>query len=186
MGTPGMLWATLGPLTRALDRPEVAPERSWVTPGTLWATPGRLLVHFWSLLVPKSSSKGGLGGSKKYFFLKIVMFHDLSVGVVPDEHQGIENPSIFGTKIDPKSTTASTFTPGCSFSSSGMTFGLPWSAFRFSWITFGPLWATFGALQCSKSAPRGPQGYPKSTPRVSRGRPRASQEHPKRPSDAQV
>ena len=46
----------------APGRPQVALERFWVTLGMLWATLGRLLIDFWSLLVPKSSSKGGLGG----------------------------------------------------------------------------------------------------------------------------
>ena len=73
--THGGLWATLGRLGRALGRPEVALERSSVTFGTLWVTLGRLLVHFRSLLVPKSSSKGSLGGSKKVLFLKKVILN---------------------------------------------------------------------------------------------------------------
>ena len=70
---------------------QVALERSWVTLGMLWATLGRLFVDFWSLLVPKSSSKGALGGIKNHVFLKTVFVHDLSVGVEPQQHQGIEN-----------------------------------------------------------------------------------------------
>ena len=53
---------------RALGRAEVALERSGVTLGMLWATLGRLLVHFWSLLVPKSASKGAWGGSAIMLF----------------------------------------------------------------------------------------------------------------------
>ena len=106
----------------------------------------------------------------------MLIFHEILRNISPEQHVRLENPSIFGTKIDPKSTTASTFTPGCSFSSSGMTFGLPWSAFRFSWITFGPLWATF--LEPS-SAPRASREDHKGTPRAPQECPEGAQEHPR-------
>ena len=70
--THGRLWATLGRLGRAPGRSEVAPESSSVTFVKLWVTPGRLLVHFRSLLVSRSSSKGSLGGPKKVFLSKLI------------------------------------------------------------------------------------------------------------------
>ena len=78
----------------ALGRTEVALERSGISLGMLWVTPGRLLVHLMSLLVPKSSSRGGFGGAKKILFLKEVIFRETSVGVDPAAHPGIEKASL--------------------------------------------------------------------------------------------
>ena len=151
-------------------------------------TLGRLLVHLRSLLVPKSSSKGGFGGPKKILFLKEVIFHETSVGVDPAAHQGIEKASLFGTKIEPKSSMASTFTLDVLFPTSGMTFVVSWVVLGPSSVICGTPWVALGGLQHSKrppkdpkTAPRAPKKHPKSAQVHSRSTPKHLRSTPRSP-----
>ena len=110
---------------------------------------GALVVHFWCLLVPKSSSKGGLGGFLSHVFLKTELFHETMENVSPEQHFRIENVSIFVAKIDPKSKPSRVSGFGALFPSLGVTFGVPW-------VTFWILLERFG----DPRVPRAPQEHP--------------------------
>ena len=146
--------------------------------GLLFGRFGRLLVDFWSLLVPKSSSKGGLGELQSHLFLRTALFHETLENVGPEQHFRIKNVPIFVAKIDPKSKSSRVSGFGALLPSLGVTFRLPW-------ITFGSSWRAFGPLESPKSAqepPKSSQEHLKSTPRAPQELLNSTHEHPKNPS----